>query len=376
VQFKPATSLPSAGVVVVGADAAIDAAQLEAFANAGGKVLFLPRRNATGAAGVQLAEKIENAKEKKEGFVGSLQVPAWTEARGLSASDLRWRMAASAWLVSAGEGWEIASDGLLARRTVGKGVMLWTQIDPTSLPADEKTYFRFTRWRQTRALSQILANLGAAFSTDEKFFSPRAGEKALVLPLAGEWRAKQIQRLDAAPSDDKGHDDKGISNEAKLALAADFNDSSWQNVQVPRDMDSYGGTWAKTDGETVFRKVVDVPAELAGQDLKLSLGTLDDFDETHFNGVRVGGYGKETANTWGLSRDYTVPAALVKAGKNVISVRIWDRYSNGGFTSANPAALTLQSNTVKGEIKGEGFYHPDYRSDWELGDEPYRYYNW
>jgi hypothetical protein len=27
--------------------------------------------------------------------------------------------------------------------------------------------------------------------------------------------------------------------------------------------------------------------------LKLSLGTIDDFDETYFNGVRVGGVGAE-----------------------------------------------------------------------------------
>jgi hypothetical protein len=52
--------------------------------------------------------------------------------------------------------------------------MLWSQIDPTWLPADEKTYFRFTRWRQTRALTQVLANLGAAFEMDGRIFAPRA----------------------------------------------------------------------------------------------------------------------------------------------------------------------------------------------------------
>jgi beta-galactosidase len=93
---------------------------------------------------------------------------------------LRWRTAGSAWLAAAGEGWQIGADGLLARRVVGNGVMLWSQIDPTLLPADEKTYFRFTRWRQTRALSQVLANLGASFATDEQFFSPRAEEKPVL----------------------------------------------------------------------------------------------------------------------------------------------------------------------------------------------------
>jgi beta-galactosidase len=148
VQFKTVTTLPASGVVVVGAGATINDAQLDSFARNGGKVLFMARQNTQGAAGLQLQEKAE--------FIGSLQAPTWPEARGLSASDLRWRNATKAWLVSSGNGWEIGADGLLARRVVGTGVMLWSQIDPNALPAYEKTYFRFTRWRQTRALTQVL----------------------------------------------------------------------------------------------------------------------------------------------------------------------------------------------------------------------------
>jgi beta-galactosidase len=111
VQFKTVAALPASGLVIIGADATVSDAQLETFARGGGKVLFLPRRSATGAAGLQLAEKKD--------FVGSLQAPDWTEARGLSASDLRWRNAGSAWVASAGEGWQIGADGLLARRVVG-----------------------------------------------------------------------------------------------------------------------------------------------------------------------------------------------------------------------------------------------------------------
>jgi hypothetical protein len=29
----------------------------------------------------------------------------------------------------------------LARARVGNGVMLWAQLDPVSVPADDKTYF-------------------------------------------------------------------------------------------------------------------------------------------------------------------------------------------------------------------------------------------
>jgi beta-galactosidase len=313
--------------------------------------------------------------EEKADFIGSLQAPSWPEARGLSASDLRWRNAAKAWVAASGNGWEVAADGLLARRTVGTGVMLASQIDPSALPADEKTYFRFTRWRQTRALSQVLANLGASFETDARLFSPRVEEKEPVVSLAGEWRARLIQRFDAAPSPDKGPKDTGISEEAKRALAADFDDSKWQVVAAPRDMEGYGGAWEAADGEAVLRKVIEVPAVLQGQDLKMSLGQIDDFDETYFNGVRVGGVGAENPESYAVQREYTIPANLIKPGKNVIAIRVRDKFGGGGFTHRDEKKMQLKSPKVWVK-KAVSMYHPDYREDFELGDEPYRYYNW
>jgi beta-galactosidase len=365
-QFKTVTSLPASGVVVVGADATIGDAQLETFARGGGKVLFLARQNAAGAAGLRLGEKTD--------FIGSLQPPVWPEARGLSASDLRWRNAGKAWLAASGPGWQVGAEGLLARRAVGKGVMLASQIDPTAIPADEKTYFRFTRWRQTRALSQVLANLGASFEMDARIFSPRAAEKEPIVELTGEWRARLIQRFDAAPSPDKGPRDTGISAEAKAAVAANFDDSKWQVVKAPLVMESYGGAWVDAEGEAVLRKVVNVPAALQGQDLKLSLGAIDDFDETYFNGVRVGGVGAETPEPHNVLREYTIPANLIKPGKNVIAVRVWDKYGGGGFSTRDAKVLRLKSPKLW--VKPADMYHPDYREDFELGDEPYRYYNW
>jgi beta-galactosidase len=217
VQFKSAAALPAAGLVVVGQDATESDARLEAFARGGGRVLFLARRNTSGVSGVQLQQKPD--------FIGSLHAPAWPEARGLSASDLRWRNAGSAWLVQTSNGWQVAADGLLARRAVGKGVMLWSQIDPQSLPADEKTYFRLTRWRQTRALSQVMANMGASFEMDARIFAPRPEPKAPMVPLAGEWRARQVQRLEAAPSPDKG---------SKIKASAKKRNEPWRRTSMTR----------------------------------------------------------------------------------------------------------------------------------------------
>jgi beta-galactosidase len=94
--------------------------------------------------------------------------------KGLSASDVRSRSFYDTWLIKSGG--EIGADGLLSRVQVGNGVAIFSQIEPDSLNADTKTYLRFTRWRQTRANAQILANLGASFKADGSVFNGSSGE--------------------------------------------------------------------------------------------------------------------------------------------------------------------------------------------------------
>jgi beta-galactosidase len=90
----------------------------------------------------------------------------------LSASDLRWRsyLDKAPWILSAGA--DIGADGLIARKAVGKGVAVFCQVDPDQFKADQKTYFRYTRWHATRAVAQLLANLGASFAVDSQVFHP------------------------------------------------------------------------------------------------------------------------------------------------------------------------------------------------------------
>lgn len=363
---------PGAGLVVIGRGATVTRSALETFARGGGKVLVLPASQTDrgyGDWGVGLA-RVKSA--------GSLEVPAWNEARGLSASDLRWRSDLEASLVSSGA--EIGAGGQIGRKVIGKGVVIFSQIDPDRFDADTKTYFRFTRWRQTRALSQLLANLGGSFQIDRRVFHPETPIQIREpqVTLAGPWQARLTLHRPTAATTEEAAVDPGVSSEAKALLAG--GNEGWQTVQVPGAMENYGAAWAGTEGEAVFRKVIDVPAALRGKDLVLSLGSLDDYDETYFNGVRVGGLGAADKDPWGVSRLYPVPANLVKTSGNVITVRLWDRYGAGGFTG-KPVDLVLKAapapvtNIIK-PIKPMGFYHPDYRDDFDLGDEPYRYYNW
>ena len=84
-------------------------------------------------------------------------------------------------------------------------------------------------------------------------------------------------------------------------------------------------TWEATgmniDGSVWFRKTVDITPAMAGRELTLNLGIVDDYDTTYFNGVKIGGIGKETVNPWSIQRQYKLPAALVRPGRNVIAVR-------------------------------------------------------
>ena len=162
---RSATLDANAGLLLVGADATVDSGVLDGYLEKGGKVFFLPRAQADGWPGTTL-------KPAANQFAGSLSVPNWPEARGLSASDLRWRSFLDNPPSILGAGADIGADGLIGRKKVGRGVAIFCQLDPDRFHADEKTYFRYTRWRSTRAVAQLVANLGASFPADSRVFHP------------------------------------------------------------------------------------------------------------------------------------------------------------------------------------------------------------
>jgi beta-galactosidase len=195
VSYQQAASLDaSAGLLLIGPDAALDSAALNVYLEKGGKAFFLPCAQAQGGLGATLRPAAAQ-------FAGSLSIPAWPEARGLSASDLRWRsyLDTPPWLLSTGV--EVGADGLIGRKVVGQGVAIFCQVDPDRFHADEKTYFRYTRWRSTRAVAQLLANLGAGFSADGRIFHPLdVGNKALVMWDQPGPQSTGYRPLPASPS--------------------------------------------------------------------------------------------------------------------------------------------------------------------------------
>jgi hypothetical protein len=354
VRYQKATSLPAnADVVLIAADANVDDAALNTYLQNGGKVVFLPRQNASTPMGATLAQKVST---------GSLNAPNWPLARGLSASDLRWRNEANAWLVQGGDA-QVGADGQLAMKQVGKGMAVWLQLDPERFNADEKTYFRFTRWRQMRAVAQVLSNLGVALRDDAQALRSTPIEPT-VMPLAGTWQATVTVDLPAAESPGTLKD-PGISQAATALL--DGSKAITTTMQVPGGVPGL----ISRDGEAVMRREINIPASWAGKDLKLEMGRVDDFDITFWNGEKIGAIGPENPTAWNADRNYTVPGRLVKASRNVLAVRVWDHFGGGGFNSL-AADMTLRPDAGADPF----MYHPDYRTDFILGDDPFRYKRW
>ncbi len=117
--------------------------------------------------------------------------------------------------------------------------------------------------------------------------------------------------------------------------AYDFNDSHWDEIYVPGSWEQQG--FSGYDGYAWYRKEFTLPANASQQDLWLDLGYIDDVDECYLNGKYIGRTGTfpphhKTAHK--AHRLYHLNHEdLIYGGKNVIAVRVYDSYNEGGILS-------------------------------------------
>ena len=110
-----------------------------------------------------------------------------------------------------------------------------------------------------------------------------------------------------------------------------YDDSVWKTAVLPNKWDAAGIT--EPVGVVWLRLQVNIPASLAGRDLKWNAGTIGGADTAFWNGAFVGQNVERDR-----ARVYLVPGALVPAGPNVLTLRVADNGS-GGLTGA----MNLQS---------------------------------
>ena len=102
----------------------------------------------------------------------------------------------------------------------------------------------------------------------------------------------------------------------------DFDDSTWKTANLPNSWEAAG--ISEPVGVAWLRLRVNIPANWAGRDLKWRAGNIGGDDTAFCNGAYVG------QNVGSGARTYLVPGALVKAGPNVLALRINGNSGIGG----------------------------------------------
>ncbi len=361
VNFQPETQLPAnAKLIVVDAETSLTDAQLDSFAQQAGTVVMLAQPG--GATPGRLGVTLREAKD----FTGGTAPETDVLTRGLSASDLRWRTPHDLQVLEKGA--TIMSNGLLGTRAVGSGRIIFIQVDPLGFDLKSKPYFKHTQWRLTRALSQVLANLGASFAADRLIFYPQVKR----IELAGPWAVKFTAELPLATWE-KPYPDAGISENGKAMLADGVDVAAWDKFDLPANHPRF----SEVSGEAVWRREVNIPAAWKGKSAVLHIPAIKSFDTVTFNGVEIGSTSKDTdpknPNPWNTPRIYQVAPELVREGANVIAIRQFVPDKDGGV-HGRADEFYLQVTLPEDETLRA--YIDNWNSDFKYGDDPYRYYRW
>ena len=131
---------------------------------------------------------------------------------------------------------------------------------------------------------------------------------------------------------------------AREMAAPSLDANSWKEVTVPTRIFDHP-VLGQCAGEIWFRKTVEIPREWAGKDVQLYLGAIDEIDVTFLNGTKIGASGsvaKRDISNWDQPRAYKVPGDLVKAGPNVVAVRVFNFNGAGGIWGARPEQLRIE----------------------------------
>jgi sialate O-acetylesterase len=136
--------------------------------------------------------------------------------------------------------------------------------------------------------------------------------------------------------------DKGLTS-SPAWYDVNYIPKEWKTIAVPGYWEDQG--IKDLNGVMWYRKEIEVPATMQGKPAKVFLGRIVDADVLYINGKQVG-------NTTYMypQRRYAVPADLLKAGKNIVVVKVINSTGKGGFVPDKPYCLFSGKDTV--DLKG------------------------
>ncbi len=139
-------------------------------------------------------------------------------------------------------------------------------------------------------------------------------------------------------------EDKGMVNKW---YDANFVPKGWYSINVPGFWEDQG--IKELDGIVWYRKEIEIPASMTNVSAKLFLGRIVDADNVYINGTAIG-------NTTYMypQRRYTIAPGILRAGKNIITVRVQNNAGKGGFVPDKPYHLIANNQTI--DLRGEWKY--------------------
>ncbi|HEX5057377.1 MAG TPA: sialate O-acetylesterase [Gammaproteobacteria bacterium] len=221
----------------------------------------------------------------------------------------------------------------------------WESANPQTVPNFTAVGYFFARELYERYQVPIgLINTSLGGSPVEAWMSEQALEQfpqhlATAVEFRNDSLIQRITEQDTRRSDDwyalLDSRDKGLQGSW---ADPDYDASKWRTMRLPSFWDEAGlGTESKpVNGAVWFRKEITLPPAMAGKPAKLKMGRIVDADTTYVNGKAVGNVTYQYP-----PRNYEVPAGLLKAGRNVITVRVTSNIGRAGFIKDKPYRLSV-----------------------------------
>ena len=154
---------------------------------------------------------------------------------------------------------------------------------------------------------------------------------------------KDTTHTSASPPAPRKSADRGLSE--KWASPA-YLPKGWKRYAIPGFWEDQG--LRDLNGVVWFRREIEIPSSLAGMPAKLFMGRIVDADQVFVNGEQVGNVTYQYP-----PRRYTVKNGLLKAGKNLVVIRVTNTSGKGGFVPDKQYELIVGNQTI------------DLQGDWE-----------
>ncbi len=302
--------------------------QLKTFAENGGTIFCLQKTAEQFASGwTPVAVKTEQRSINCTDIVDATD----PLLRGLGNSDFFWKgnIAMQALMPIEGAVWQ-APTGVLAKAKQGEGTWIFCQMSPETVMQDERYFWlKDSKWNTERLIRTLLLNCGATMNPPRLLKKPYAIEKVIAasVDLSGEWSCAKATAQTAAASPITE-----MKEWKKLTLPGSFQKQLPELVAAASEPK---GLW--------YKRTFSIPEIPTGDSqIRILVGTISGADQLMINGKTLGQttVGSNPDDLSSVSREYAIPADLLKAAQNEITI----------FVDYRDAVTCLCDGSVLGPI--------------------------